>query len=192
MFNDILSILTPGRVLTPPLLAVLFFSLPSANVLAEEPSTFFCGAANPEEAQSIKNIIPALYSTVSGPAGSEKNWPLLSSLFARTGSVTPMFHDKDGAMTAETISVEAFIELNKKIFKDEGFYEKEVARETFVFGHMASILSHYASRNSPAAQPYAQGVNSFQLLHDGRRWCVISVTWDSNKGGHPITGELFD
>jgi len=153
---------------------------------ADEQREYFCGSENPVEAQSIDTIIPALYQTVSGKAGSKKNWSLLKALFAETASVTPVFHASGGEMNAKISTVDEFIALNKTIFKDQDFFETEVSRKTFTFGHMANILSHYESRDAMGAEPYAQGINSFQLLNDGRRWCVISVTWDSHSTDHPI------
>jgi len=160
--------------------------------VADEAKSYFCGPENPVEARSIETIMPALYQTVSGKAGSDKNWALLKNLFAEAAIVTPVFHTESGEMTAKISSVDEFIALNKTIFKDQDFYETEVNRKTFTFGHMVNILSHYQSRDALGAEPYAQGINSFQLLNDGRRWCVVSVTWDSHAKEHPITGKMFD
>ena len=158
---------------------------------AESSSTdFFCGVDVPAESLSIETIIPALYRTVSGDAGSIKDWALLKKLHAPNGIITPLFH-KDGKPIANISSVDEFIALNKKIFKDINFYETEVASKIFTYGHMATILSHYESRDNRNSKPYSQGINSFQLVNDGRRWCVISVTWDSDKGGHPVSSEML-
>lgn len=173
-----------------PLLS-LVLSLSSANLLAEQTSDYFCGPENPPEARSLDTILPALYGIVSGKAGSVRNWPLLKDLFAKNAVITPVYHDENGQSLAEMITVDAFIALNKSTFKDQDFFEQEIARQTFVFGHMANILSHYQSRDVVGAEPYAQGINSFQLLNDGRRWCVISVTWDSDQKAHPLNGKLF-
>jgi len=170
----------------------VFSTLFSTYSVAEEPHAYFCGPENPVEARSIEAIIPALYQIVSGKAGSDKNWPLMKTLFADTASVTPVFHTKEGKMTANISSVDEFIALNKTIFKDQNFFETEVGNKTFTFGHMANVLSHYESRDAIGAEPYAQGVNSFQLLNDGRRWCVISVTWDSHSKDHPLKDNILE
>jgi len=150
-----------------------------------EEQDFFCGKDNPIQAQSLKTIIPTLYSIVSGNAGSDKNWELLKKLHKKDAIITPVFHTETNH-TAKMYSVEEFIDLNKQIFQNINFYESEISQQVIQYGHMATILSHYESRDKLGATPYAQGVNSFQLLNDGRRWCVISVTWDSTKGGHSI------
>jgi hypothetical protein len=173
------------------MLKTIFISVISSfNVSAQEQGDYFCGAEIPKESLSIESIIPALYNTVSGDAGSKKNWSLLKQLHSPSAIITPLFHE-NGFPTAKISSVDEFIALNEQIFKDINFYEKEVASKIFVYGHMATILSHYESRDDINAAPYSQGINSFQLLNDGRRWCVVSVTWDSDKGGHPIEIGLF-
>ncbi|MBC3765583.1 hypothetical protein [Neptunicella marina] len=156
------------------------------QVNADEASTHFCGPTVPKAALKLDSIIPALYGIVSGAAGETKNWQLMSELFAPNGQIVPVFHDKKQQPQIDVLSVEKFVELNKQIFKDINFYETEVSKQIFQVGHMATVLSHYASRDDLNAAPYSQGINSFQLLNDGRRWCVISVTWDSDKGGHAI------
>lgn len=180
-----------NSVIKKTILKTLFISaISSFSVMAQDQGDYFCGADLPKESLSIESIIPALYRTVSGDAGSVKNWSLLKQLHSPSAIITPLFHE-NGLPTAKISSVDEFIALNEQIFKDINFYEKEVASKIFVYGHMATILSHYESRDDINAAPYSQGVNSFQLLNDGRRWCVISVTWDSDKGGHPIEIGLF-
>jgi len=160
--------------------------LVGAPAIAQQPQDYFCGPEVPKESLSIEDIIPALYSIVSGDAGIKKNWSLLRKLHSPEAIITPLFH-KDGKPRAKAHSVDEFIALNEKIFKDINFYENEVKSKIFTYGHMATILSRYESRDDLQAAPYAQGINSFQLLNDGRRWCVISVTWDSDKGGHLLS-----
>lgn len=167
--------------------SVVYFT----NTAFAQPSQeYFCGPDYPEESQSIDTIIPAIYKSVSGFSGSEKNWGLLRKLHSPTATITPVFHH-EGTHTAKTYSLDEFIELNKIIFKDKNFFENEVNSKIFSYGHTATVLSHYESRDSLIGVPYSQGVNSFQLLNDGRRWCVISVTWDSDKGGHQITTDIL-
>ncbi|NVK55516.1 MAG: hypothetical protein HWE26_07870 [Alteromonadaceae bacterium] len=150
-------------------------------------SAHFCGDALPMQSQRLESIIPALYGVVSGAAGDTKDWQLMADLFAPTSQIIPVFHDEGGLPQIQTLTVAQFTALNKQIFKDINFYETEVSSQIFQAGHMATILSHYESRDAIDAPPYSEGINTFQLLNDGRRWCVISVTWDSDKGGHAIS-----
>jgi hypothetical protein len=44
----------------------------------------------------------------------------------------------------------------------------------------------YETREHPAGPVQARGLNSFQLLNDGQRWCVLSATWDIDTAEHPL------
>ena len=52
---------------------------------------------------------------------------------------------------------------------------------------MVHAFSTYDSRRTLAdARPFARGVNSIQLWHDGRRWWVVSVFWQAERPDSPI------
>ena len=40
-----------------------------------------------------------------------------------------------------------------------------------------------------AAEPFARGINSIQLYHDGARWWVVNVFWDSERADNAIPSE---
>lgn len=144
----------------------------------------FCGSTNPSQAHDLNGITKVLYKIVSGKAGEEKNWALMRTLFAPNSTITPIFHNRAGH-TVRAMSVEDFISLNRQIFANINFFETEVKANVFRYGNTATILSQYESRDDIGGAPYSTGVNSFQLVNDGIRWCVISVTWDSDKGPLP-------
>ena len=169
---------------------VMLACLPYA-ALASEPhntNSYFCGDAL-AEAENLHNVVPTLYSIVSGPAGDKHDWDMLRKLFAPDAKITPVFHDASKPVI-QSLTVDAFVSLNKELFKNQDFFETEVDSQIISVGHMATVISLYESRQTPEAAPYSTGVNSFQLLNDGRRWCVISVTWDSDKGGHVMPKRL--
>ena len=39
-------------------------------------------------------------------------------------------------------------------------------------------------------EPFTRGINSIQLLWDGRRWWIMNVFWDSERPGNPIPAEF--
>jgi hypothetical protein len=68
-----------------------------------------------------------------------------------------------------------------------GFFEREIGRETESFGAIAQVFSAYDSKRTPAdARPFARGINSIQLLNDGKRWWVVTIFWDSERADQPI------
>ncbi len=150
----------------------------------------FCGPYR-SEAEALPGIVPALYEVVSGAPGEERNWQFLHDLFAPTATITPLFH-RQGMPDISVLTAREFVALNKRLFKDVGFYETETHNQTIQVGHMATVISAYESREAPDMPAYSKGINTFQLVNDGRRWCVVSVTWDSDKGGHDIAGSIAE
>lgn len=148
-----------------------------------------CGAADagiPAGAESPGSLVPALYEIVSGAAGTARDWDRLRSLHAPGARITPTRHLPDGGFAARPGTIEEFVRLNEQLFADRGFFEVEIAQRIESFGHVAHVMSTYESRLEPDGPAYARGVNSFQLLNDGRRWCVLSATWDGEIPAHPI------
>src|SRR5947209_8371564 len=95
---------------------------------------------NPADVSSLDNIIAALYDVISGPAGKERDWDLMRSLFipgARlmpTSPVRPAGTPPDLPLTGNegyathVYDVDGYAERASKFFATQGFYEKEVAR----------------------------------------------------------------
>jgi len=60
------------------------------------------------------------------------------------------------------------------------------------FGNVVHAFSTYESRRAQAdAQPFARGINSIQLYHDGTRWWVMTLMWDSERPDNPIPAKYL-
>src|SRR5438045_8762092 len=93
---------------------------------------------NPADVSSVDGIIAALYDTISGPAGKERDWDRMRSLFipgARlmpTSPARPAGTAPDAPLTGtegyatHVYDVDGYVERASKFFATEGFYEKEV------------------------------------------------------------------
>jgi len=72
-------------------------------------------------------------------------------------------------------------------FAEHGFFEKEIARRTEQFGHIAQVWSTYESRhNADDLEPFMRGINSIQLFHDGNRWWIVNIYWQQESAEDPI------
>jgi hypothetical protein len=97
-----------------------------------------------------------------------------------------------GPATARVLDVDGYIERAGPVLERDGFFEREIARRTERFGHIAHVFSTYESRHNRAdAAPFARGINSIQLLDDGERWWVVTVYWDAERPGNPIPPEYL-
>ncbi len=96
----------------------------------------------------------------------------------------------DGATFVISWSVDEFIRDAGAVFAKEPFYENAIVNRPDRYGNVTQVLSSYESHRSPGDKPFERGVNSFQLLNDGRRWWVVSIFWDSERPDNPLPANL--
>ena len=149
--------------------------------------------ADPRDVESIDAIIAATYDVISGPSGKKRDWNRERSLFyprARLIPTAAVPGRNDVDLEPQILDVEAYIERVERLFKNAGFYEKEIARRTEQFGRIAHVWSTYESRHDPNdAAPFMRGINSFQLFNDGKRWWILSAYWQHESAEHPLPQE---
>lgn len=149
-------------------------------------------AAAPSDVESIDAIMAALYASISGPAGQERDWNRLRSLFHPNARLIPTSPTPAGGARARVLGVEEYIKAAGPYFLKEGFFEREIGREVDQYGNIAQVFSAYDSRNKlEDAKPFARGINSVQLLKDGNRWWVMNIFWDSERPESPIPAEYL-
>ena len=140
----------------------------------------------PEDIASPDAIIAALYTIISGPAGT-RNWSRLRSLFldgARLIATGRRIHREGGF---QAMSLDEWIEDVGGFLEENDFYESEIVRHADRFGNMIQAFSTYEARRSlDDEKPFVRGVNSFQLFNDGKRWWVVSIYWTAERPDLPI------
>jgi hypothetical protein len=83
-------------------------------------------------------------------------------------------------------------EARKEKGEAAGFFEREIARRTDCFGNVCQIFSTYESRHAASdPKPFERGVNSIQLVRDGKRWWIASVAWEAERPDNPIPPEYL-
>ena len=145
-------------------------------------------AANPADVASIDAIVRAVYDVISGDAGQKRDWDRFRSLFHRDARMIPTGKNPTtGIVGVRALTPEDYIKRNEAFFAKEGFYEKEIARRTEVYGSIAHVFSTYESIQSLSdKKPFTRGINSFQLLNDGKRWWVVTIYWQDATPEDPI------
>ena len=143
-------------------------------------------AANPADVASIDSIIAAVYDVISGPAGKKRDWDRMRSLFHPQAHLIPSGPRPDGSYGARALHVDEYITRANEFFEKEGFFEREVARRTETFGQIAHVFSTYESRHAPNEKPFQRGINSIQLLNDGKRWWIIDIFWQGEDAKNPL------
>jgi len=143
----------------------------------------------PEDVKSIDAIMRAAYGSISGPAGP-RDWDRFRSLFLPQVRFTQVGKGPDGSTFVISWSEEEFIRDAGDVFAKDPFYENAIVNRPESFGGMTQVLSSYESHHSPGDKPFDRGVNSFQLLNDGKRWWIVSIFWDSERTDNPLPAKL--
>ena len=142
---------------------------------------------------SVDSVVAALYASVSHAADAEPNWDRMRELFLQVGMLIPPKRPQSDLFTVW--DVDGFRDAVRKNAADQkqkgqpaqGFFEREIARRADCFGNVCQIFSTYESRHTAEdANPFVRGINSIQLVRDGRRWWIASVVWDTERPENPI------
>ena len=144
-------------------------------------------AANPADGGSIDAIIAALYDVISGPAGKKRDWDRMRSLFMPGARLIPTGPRPGGGYGSRALTVEDYVTRGTPLFEKEGFFETELARRTESFGQIAHVFSTYEARHAPTdAKPFQRGINSIQLMNDGKRWWIVTIFWQGEDEKNPL------
>ncbi len=142
-------------------------------------------APRPDDVKSSDAIIKAAYESISGPAGM-RDWKRFRSIFLPQARFTEVGKGEDGGTIVISWGVEEFIRDAGAVFAKEAFYENGIVNEGAGYGGMRQVLSSYESRRAPGEKPFQRGINSFQVLNDGKRWWIVSIFWDSERPDNPL------
>ncbi len=165
---------------------ILFLNVPLAAQVSEGPPP-----ANPADVESVDAIIAAVYDVISGPAGQPRDWDRMRSLFVPGARLIPTFRDSTGARALRVQSVEDWIAVADRPLVQNGFFERELHRVTEQYGNIVHLFSAYDSKRTRDSEPFARGINSFQLLNDGHRWWVVTIFWQGESPDNPIPAKYL-
>lgn len=144
--------------------------------------------ADPKDVGSVDAIMAAVYDVISGDAGKARDWDRFRSLFHKDARLIPSGKNaKTGMYQAVALTPEDYIKRSGPYLEKEGFFERELARQTESYGNIVHVFSTYESLHKLSdKKPFARGINSFQLLNDGKRWWVMTIYWQGETEDAPI------
>ena len=166
------------------ILLLLFFSFASQNVCAQTAESTY-------DLSTIDGTIEALYASISGEKGVERDWKTFRNLFADNAKLIPAGMSPEGTLRYRHMSPEDYIQNSGPWLVENGFIEEEIHRETDRFDPIAHVFSTYTSRNTAGGEIIARGINSIQLFNDGSRWWVMNIYWAGEREENPIP-EKYD
>lgn len=147
--------------------------------------------ADPADVGSPDAILTAVYDVISGPAGEERDWDRFRSLFIPGARLIPSGPAQAGGFGYRVQTPEQFAAGAGPQFEQTGFFEREIHRTTERFGSVLHAFSTYESLRTPDAEPFARGINSFQLHWDGDRWWIVTIYWFAETADFPIPAEYL-
>jgi len=174
------------------LLAFLLISVLSFNIEAQEKSIKENEAEVEFEIDStsvltIDSTIKNLYAVISGEKGVQRNWKQLKFLFKPDAKLIPSGMDKVGNYRVRYMTPDDYINSSGAWLVENGFFEKEIHRKIDTFGNITQVFSTYESFHSESDEkPFMRGINSIQLLNDGKRWWIVNIYWAQETKDHPI------
>jgi hypothetical protein len=144
-------------------------------------------AANSADVGSLDAIVNALYASLSFETGGQPDWARFRGLFdpaALMVRIDPRLtrahaeRSKQADEPAVCISsIDDYIARTTASIENGSltdFSERELTRSTEVFGDLAAVFSTY---ERSVANVVRRGINSLQLVKDGERWWLISISW---------------
>ena len=145
----------------------------------------------PDDFSTLDGILHALYDSISGPAERKRDLGRFRSLFAEEARLIRVIPaDADGPARMTVFEPDEYFQAACEYFKQSGFFDREVARVVGGFGHVTHVFSTYESRHSEDdPEPFARGVNSIQLFHDGARYWLVNIFWDFERPDNPLPEE---
>lgn len=148
-------------------------------------------AANPADVATMDSIVAALYDVISGPP-APRNWDRFRSLFVPGARLIPTGRRPTGEVGSRVLSPDEYIQRSAPLIEKNGFFEREISRRTERFGSIAHLFSTYESRHAKDEEkPFARGINSIQLMNDGKRWWIVTVFWQGEDDKNPLPPEYL-
>ena len=149
--------------------------------------------ADPKDVGSIDAIMTAVYDVISGDAGKARDWDRFRSLFHKDARLIPSGKNPQTGVTgARVMTPDDYARTSGPFLEKNGFHERELSRHVDQFGNIAQVFSTYhAFKMATDKEPFMRGINSFQLLNDGKRWWVITIYWQQESAEHPIPKEFL-
>ncbi|WP_017732931.1 hypothetical protein [Nafulsella turpanensis] len=136
--------------------------------------------------KTIDGTINEVLKIVSGEKGVKRNWEAFRFLFTPNAQITVLRHEENNVNVPVTYSLEEFVRLGMRFYENDGFIEYELSKTINEYNGIAHAFQSYYAKELEIEE---QGINSYQLVHDGKRWWIVSLLWTNNRNGVPLPEE---
>jgi len=136
--------------------------------------------AKDADVQTIDGIIAAIYDVISGPPGQARDFNRMRSLFVPGARMMPVGGKSKDAIGIRLMTVNDYVASSGPLLLEKGFHEKELARKVEQFGNIAHVFTTYEAKIEKD-NVTMRGINSLQLMNDGKRWWIVSLMWQAES-----------
>ena len=156
-----------------------------------QPSPLPVSTAKPADVATMDAIVASLYDVISGPPG-KRDWDRFRSLFYPGARLIPTGRRQTGEVGSRVLTPDDYIQRSSPLLEKDGFFEREISRRTEKFANIAHLFSTYESRHrKDDPKPFARGINSIQMMNDGKRWWILTVFWQAEDEKNPLPAEYL-
>jgi hypothetical protein len=180
----------PAALLLAALAAPAFAQTPAPATAPSQPVVTSVPQANAADVATLDGIIAALYDVISGPPGQARDFNRMRSLFIPGGRLMPVGGKTPDAVGIRLLTVNDYVATSGPLLLEKGFHEKELARRTERFGNIAHVFSTYEALIEKD-QHTMRGINTLQLMFDGKRWWIVSLMWQAESPELPLPKEYL-
>lgn len=143
---------------------------------------------------SPEAIVLAAYESIKRAPGEQFQWDRFRSLFIEEATLIPNTEQRGGSF--DVLSPEGFIDWIEDVTpigqpEDKGFTESELHHVVNRYGDIAQVFSTYRKYFWGEDDVLGRGINSFQVVHNGGRWWIVSIIWDEENGAGTIPAEYL-
>lgn len=160
---------------------ILFLLLP-AVMWGQELMT-----ANPDSFTSIDGTIDEMLRVVNGEQGKKRNWEAFKNVFLESCNFTVVYNEQE--FPFETASIDDMIDFMQDDYYDSGYKEEVLFRKTEEFhgiAHVFEVVQHTEPDGNKI-----KGLNSYQLVFDGKRWWIANTIWTAENEDHKIPEKFY-
>ncbi len=138
--------------------------------------------------KTLHKTVKALYEVLSAEKKEERNWKQFKFLFYPDAKIIPSgYNTEDRVYKAKYLTPDAYIKSSEKWLHINGFIEHEIHRDVNTFGNIAHVFTTYQCFHAKTDKtPFMRGINSIQLINDGKRWWILNLYWAQETKKHPI------
>lgn len=143
---------------------------------------------------TIDGTINELYAVMSRTTPGTRDWDRFKALFDPHARIILNRNPNTARAGSDffSLSTDDYRTQNEKYFMENPFVEKELHRETMVYGGIAQVLSTYELKAGLApAEWTATGVNMIQLYFKDGRWFIQGIVFRPSDQNNPIPARLL-